>query len=124
MRRVLVVDDNPQVQQALCEVFKAEADFDICGEARNGREAIEKAQRLHPDLIVMDLSMPVMNGLEAARVLKSLMPTVPLIIYTSHSGQFVETEALAAGAVAVISKSEDVAVLIRKARNVFDPIAA
>jgi DNA-binding NarL/FixJ family response regulator len=124
MRRVLVVDDNPQVRQALCEVFKREADFDVCGEAENGREAIEKAQQLHPDLIVTDFSMPLMNGLEAARVLKSLMPTVPVIIYTSHNGQFVETEALAAGAAAVISKSEDVAVLIRKARSLFDPIAA
>ena len=118
------MDDNPQVRQALCEAFKREADFDICGEAENGREAIEKAQQLHPDLIVMDLSMPVMNGLEAARVLKSLMPTAPVIIYTSHNGPFVETEALATGAVAVISKSEDVAVLIRKARSLLDPIAA
>ncbi|MCU1297389.1 MAG: LuxR family transcriptional regulator [Acidobacteriaceae bacterium] len=114
-----MVDDNPQVRQALCEVFKREADFDVCGEAGNGREAIEKAQQLHPDLIVTDLSSPVMNGLEAARVLKSLMPTVPVIVFTAH-----RNEARAGGAAAVISKSEDVAVLIRKARSLFDPIAA
>jgi YesN/AraC family two-component response regulator len=53
----------------------------MCGEAENGREAIEKAQQSHPDLIVLDLSMPVMNGLDAARVLKRLMPTLPLIMY-------------------------------------------
>ena len=73
-KAVLVVDDNALIRQALCELFKREADFEVCGEAENGREAIEKAQQLHPDLIVMDLSMPVMNGIEAARVLKGLMP--------------------------------------------------
>jgi len=73
-KTVLIVDDNALIRQALCEMFKREADFEVCGEAENGREAIEKAQRLHPDLIVMDLSMPVMNGIDAARVLKGMMP--------------------------------------------------
>jgi two-component system chemotaxis response regulator CheB len=58
------VDDNPLVRQAVCELFTREGDFDVCGEAENGREAIEKAQLLRPNLIVTDLSMPVMNGLE------------------------------------------------------------
>ncbi len=62
------------IRRALCELFKSEADFDVCGEAENGQEAIEKAQELHPDLIVLDLSMPIMNGIDAARVLKTLMP--------------------------------------------------
>jgi DNA-binding NarL/FixJ family response regulator len=124
MRRVLLVDDNPQVRQSLCEVFKREADFDVCGEAENGREAIDQANSLHPDLIVMDLSMPVLNGLEAVRLLKDLMPKVPVIIYTSHSGQFVETEAHAAGAAATVSKSESIAVLVRTIRSLLDEIAA
>jgi CheY-like chemotaxis protein len=74
LRSVLVVDDNPIVRRRLCELFTREGDFNICGEAENGREAIEKAQLLRPDLIVTDLSMPVMNGLEETRVLKKLMP--------------------------------------------------
>ena len=57
--------------------------FEVCGEAENGRVAIEKAQLLRPDLIVLDLSMPEMNGFEAARVLKRVMPTVPLIMYSA-----------------------------------------
>jgi DNA-binding NarL/FixJ family response regulator len=124
MRRVLVVDDNPQVRQGLCEVFKREADFDVCGEAENGREAIDKANSLQPDLIVMDLSMPVLNGLEALRLLKDVMPNVPVIIYTAHSGQIVESEARAAGAAATISKSENVALLVRTIRSLLDEIAA
>src|SRR5579859_8141628 len=65
-----------------------------------------------PDLIVTDLAMPVMNGLEGTRVLKKLMPAVPVIIFTAHSDPFVEKEARAAGASAVVSKSEAVAALI------------
>ena len=66
VRSILLVDDNAFIRRALCEMFKCEEDFDICGEAENGRDAIENAQQSRPDLIVLDLSMPVMNGLEAA----------------------------------------------------------
>jgi two-component system, NarL family, response regulator YdfI len=124
VRSVLIVDDNPVVRRALCELFTREGDFDVCGEAENGREAVEVAGELHPDLIVTDLSMPVMNGLEEARLLKQLMPTVPVIIYTAHSDPFVEKEARSAGAYAVISKSEAVNTLIATARTLFDQMAA
>ena len=122
-KAVLVVDDNALIRQALCELFKREADFEVCGEAENGREAIEKAQQLHPDLIVMDLSMPVMNGIEAARVLKSLMPTVPLIIFSEYSDVFSEKEARSAGVSALVSKSEHASVLVGKARTRLPPRA-
>lgn len=112
------------IRQALCELFTREADFEICGEAENGREAIEKAQLLHPALIVTDLSMPIMNGLEEARALKRLMPAVPVIIFTAHADHFVEKEAAAAGVSAVVSKSQAVTVLITKARSLLDQIAA
>src|SRR5213079_3488901 len=85
VKSVLIADDNALVRQGLCELFSREADFEVCGEAENGREAIEEAQELRPDLIVMDLSMPVMNGIDAARVLKGMMPTVPLIIFSEYS---------------------------------------
>jgi CheY-like chemotaxis protein len=70
-KMVLIVKDNAVIRQALCRRFTSEADFDVCGEAENGRDAIEKAQALPPDLIVLDLSMPVMNGIDAARALKT-----------------------------------------------------
>ena len=70
---MLIVDDNAFIRQSLCELFKREADFEVCGEAENGKNAIEKARELHPDLIVLDLSMPIMNGFAAARVLKRLL---------------------------------------------------
>lgn len=123
-RLVLIVDDNPIVRQALCQLFTREGDFNVCGEAENGREAIEKAQLLQPDLIVTDLSMPVMNGLEEARILKTLMPTVPVIVFTAHSDPRVEKEAVAAGVSAVVSKSQAVTVVIATARSLLGQIAA
>ena len=116
-RSVLIVDDNVFVRQAVHRLFQREADFEVCGEAENGKEAIEKAQALHPDLIVLDLSMPVMNGLDAGRVLKRLMPTVPLIMYSALSDKFAEHQARIIGISAVVSKSEPVSVLIDKARG-------
>jgi len=87
------VDDNAFIRKALYEMFKREEGFDICGEAENGRDVIEKAQQSRPDLIVLDLSMPVMNGLDAARVLKRLMPKVPLIMYSAFGDRYVEQQA-------------------------------
>jgi DNA-binding NarL/FixJ family response regulator len=121
---VLVVDDNPAVRKAVCELFTREEDFEVCAEAENGREAIEKAQLLCPDLIVTDLAMPLMDGLEETRLLKQLMPRVPVIIFTAHDGPLIEQAALSAGASAVFLKSEAAAVLIRKARELLDEIAA
>lgn len=124
IRSVLVVEDNPLIRRMLCELFTREGDFDVWGEAEDGREAIEKAQLLCPNLIVTDLSMPVMNGLEETRVLKKLLPAVPVIIFTAHSDPFIEKEAREAGVSAVVSKSEAVTVLITKARGLLDQIAA
>ncbi len=104
--------------------IKHEADFEVCGEAANGKEAIEKAQELRPDLIVLDLSMPVMNGLEAARVLKRLMPTVPLIMYSAFGDGSAEYQARLIGISEVVSKYEHASVLIHKARVLLYPAAA
>lgn len=124
VKTVMVVDDNAFVRQALRKLFNREADFDVCGEAGNGREAIEQAGRLHPDLIVLDLSMPVMNGLDAARVLKRVMPTVPLIMYSAFEDRFSEGLAASIGVSALVSKSENVSVLIDRARGLLYPRVA
>ncbi|HEV2715901.1 MAG TPA: response regulator [Terriglobales bacterium] len=123
-KAVLIVDDNAYIRKALCEIFKREADFEICGEAENGKEAIEKARELRPDLIVLDLSMPVMNGLDAARVLKKLMPAVPLIMYSAFGDEFAEQQARLIGISELVSKSEHASVLIHKARGLLYPTAA
>ena len=118
-KSVLIVDDNAFIRQALCELFERESDFEVCAEAENGKEAIAKAQVLHPDLIVLDLLMPVMNGFDAARALKRLMPTVPLIMYSAFGDKVAEHQARLIGISEVVSKSEHVSVLIHKARGLF-----
>ena len=123
-KSVLIVDDNASIRRAVCALFSSEADFEVCGVAENGQEAIEKAQQLHPDLIVLDLSMPVMNGIDAAKVLKRLMPTVPLIVFSEYSEVFSAEETRSAGVSALVSKSEHVSVLVGKARSLLYPVAA
>jgi DNA-binding NarL/FixJ family response regulator len=116
-KTVLVADDNYSVRRALCEVFARESDFEVCAEADDGRDAIEKAERLRPDMIVLDLSMPDINGLDVARELKDRMPSVPIILFTFYVDRFVKEAALSSGVSEVVSKSEDVSVLITKARS-------
>ena len=84
-KRVLVADDNPMIRKMLCQLFECEDDYDICAEAKNGEEAIELALKLRPDLIILDFAMPVLNGLGAARILKKIMPEVPVILFTQHA---------------------------------------
>lgn len=81
-KTILVADDNPLIRKALCKLFEAEEDYDICAEATNGQEAIDLALKHRPDLILLDFAMPVLNGLEASRELKKIMPDVPIILFT------------------------------------------
>jgi DNA-binding NarL/FixJ family response regulator len=117
-KTILIADDNDVVRRAVCEVFTRESEFVVCGEAHVGKDAIEKAQRLHPDLIILDLSMPGMNGLDAARALRDrLVPPVPIILFTLYDDGIVEERARSAGVADVVSKSEHISVLIDAARR-------
>jgi chemotaxis response regulator CheB len=80
--RVLLVDDNGTMRYAVRRLFNSHPKFEVCGEAEHGREAVEKAPNLLPDLIMLDHSMPVMNGLEAAPLLLKLLPEVWLILFS------------------------------------------
>lgn len=121
---VLIVDDSAVIRKVISELFTRESDFEVCGEAENGQQAIEMAQQLKPALIVTDLSMPVMNGLDETRIVRRLMPDIPIILYSAHIDSFVEKEARAAGASAVVPKSEVVALLIERSRELLQGRAA
>jgi DNA-binding NarL/FixJ family response regulator len=84
-KRILVADDSTVVREALCKVFEQEKGYELRAEAGNGEEAIALAKEYKPDLIILDLVMPVVNGIEAARVLKRIMPHVPIILFTVYS---------------------------------------
>src|ERR1035438_3638675 len=85
-KRVLLVDDNSAVRSLVRQLFELEPDFEISGEAENGRDAVEKAENLNPNLIVLDLVMPVMTGLDAAPLLRKLLPDTPIILFTVQEG--------------------------------------
>jgi len=84
-KRVLVADDNPLIRKMLCRLFEVEEDYGICAEAADGEQAIELALKHRPDLIILDLAMPLFNGLEAAHKIKKMMPHVPIILFTQHA---------------------------------------
>lgn len=115
-RRVLIVDDNVVVRSMVRQVFELEDDFEVSGEAENGLEAIQQAERLKPDLIILDLSMPLLSGLEAAPRLKVVLPDVRIILFTVEEGSEVDRLAGLMGIHAVISKHEAVSRLIPEAR--------
>ena len=115
---VLIVDDMPMIRQALCKLFRTAGGFEVCGEASNGYEAIERANTLHPDLIVLDLCMPMMNGLETARELRKLNLASRVILYSLNAEDMVAKEAYAAGVTAVVSKAEGIKTLMTKAREI------
>ena len=100
----MIVDDHAVIRRMLRALFQAE-DLEV-SEAANGAEGVQKAQEVRPGLIILDLSMPVMNGLEAARALKVLMPHVPLLMFTNYEGVVLEREARSAGVSAVVAKSD------------------
>jgi CheY-like chemotaxis protein len=105
-RIVLVADDNPAIRKVMCRMFEEEADYDLCEQAENGKQAIELALKCKPDLIILDLSMPVMNGLDAARELKKLMPQVPIILFTQHADLGNRVELMSKDVDRIVAKSE------------------
>lgn len=118
-KTVLIADDNAFVRTALYELFEREPDFQVIAMAEDGQEALETASRLHPELIVLDRTMPIMDGLAAARVLKKVMPRVPLIMYCATPEECPEALTSSAGLSAIVSKSESASVLIDKCRSLF-----
>lgn len=114
-KSVLIVDDNAAVRQALCALFTS-TEFYVCSEAGNGQQGVEQALALRPDLIVMDLSMPLMNGLQAAAQLRKLLPDTPIILFSEYSEALSVVDTRAAGFSALVSKDEPASALLGKAR--------
>jgi DNA-binding NarL/FixJ family response regulator len=120
---ILLVDDSAAIRRGLRREFER-AGWVVCGEATNGREAIVKAEQLQPQVILLDLAMPGINGLTAARRLKRVLPEVQLILFTGHGNLFKSDEANSAGISAVFSKSEPITELLDKARSLVSQSAA
>lgn len=110
-RRILVVDDSDAVRDVI-RTFLQNSGLEVCGEASDGLDAIEKAKKLRPDLIVLDLSMPGMNGVEAAETLAELMPQVPIVVLTMYGDLLGEAMAAGIGVKAVVGKADGMLKLV------------
>src|SRR5580658_6304106 len=86
MARILIVDDHPEARRGARELLEAHEGWQVCGEAVNGLEAIEKAAALKPDIVIVDLSMPKMSGVQVARVIHSTAPQLPLLLFSLYAG--------------------------------------
>jgi len=105
MVKILIADDSDLVRSKLADALSTHAGWSICGQAANGRRAVLQALDLRPDLILMDFSMPMLSGLQAAEEILKLMPSVPVVLYTVYDDQQMEAEAKKIGICKVISKS-------------------
>jgi DNA-binding NarL/FixJ family response regulator len=121
---VLVVDDNPGARAATRLAFENDGRFYVCGEAVNGQDAIEQARELKPDLIVLDFSMPRMNGIEAARILTREMGSIPLVLFTMHRAEMIEASAREAGFRLVISKDQGMERLVTQSQSLVESQSA
>jgi DNA-binding NarL/FixJ family response regulator len=104
-KQILIVDDHVVVREGLKTLFGVRSDWVVCGEAANGREAVEKTCELEPDVVILDVSMPEMNGIEAARRILQLRPNQKIVIHTMHDSNAFICEAEKIGVRGILRKS-------------------
>ena len=104
--RIMVADDHEVVRRGLCSLLRAQPDWEVCGEAGDGREAVEKALQLQPEVVILDIGMPNLNGLEATRQILRANPQTKVLILTLHDSDQVVRDVLDAGARGFLLKSD------------------
>ena len=117
---VLLADDHTMVREGLRSLLVAETDIDVIGEAENGRGAVEMAERLHPDVVVMDIAMPLLNGLEATRQILKSRPKTKIFILSAHGDDAYVTKAMSVGASGFLIKQTAAHVLPVAIRQVYE----
>ncbi len=114
--RILIADDHTIVRTGVRMILEAETDFAVVGEALDGQQALEMVESLHPDLVLMDIAMPVMNGLEATRQIKARFPEVNILVLTMHRSDEYFFEMLKAGAAGYVLKTSNMDELVLAVR--------
>lgn len=120
-KSVMIVDDNELIRHNLRRLFRGNKDWTICAEAVNGFEVIKEAEKFHPDFVVLDFSMPGMDGLEVATKLKNINPNSPIVMLTAYKDRYLEERAYKAGVTWVLSKTENASKVLEFARILLRP---
>lgn len=113
MKRILIADDHETVRKGVCSILESRKDIGKCYEASNGEEAVRDALEIKPDLIILDLSMPVLDGLAAGKQIRKLLPNIPILMLSMHEGEGIVREAQKAGLHGFVSKGDVGQVLLR-----------
>ena len=127
---ILLAEDHAVVRQGLTALLNADGHFAMVGEARTGREAVEQAQKLRPDVILMDIAMPVLNGLEATRQILAAIPAAKVLILSAHSDDEYIESMIAVGAAGFLEKQTSAEILakaiheVAQGRSFFSPLIA
>lgn len=116
---ILLAEDHKIVREGLREFLKLEADFEVIGEAEDGRQAVAYARKLHPDVIVMDIAMPFLNGLEATRQILKSEPNSRILVLSSHGDDAYIDQAQAYGGSGFLVKQTDIHLLPKAIRDVY-----
>jgi DNA-binding NarL/FixJ family response regulator len=119
-KRVLIADDNTSVRDVIRMFLCAHQEIEICGEAVDGLDTVEKAQRLKPDLLLLDLVMPEINGAMVASILKHKMPKLRIILFTMYSENVSKALSSAIGVDAVLSKPDGMSHVVESINSLFD----
>ncbi len=106
---ILIVDDSAIIRRSIRYVIEQRTDWNVCGEAENGQVAIEKAKQLHPDVVILDWQMPLMNGVEAAKQIRKIDPSPTMLMCTMHDSDRLAHDAHEAGIKEIFSKTDRVA---------------
>jgi DNA-binding NarL/FixJ family response regulator len=123
MPTVLIVDDYPAVRSAIRAGLERHSGFSVCGEAVDGVDAIEKAIKLNPDFVLLDLSMPGIDGVETARALKGSIPRVRIVVFTLYAELLGKSLPSALGIDAVIDKLGGIRKLVECVRNLLEVVS-
>jgi two-component system nitrate/nitrite response regulator NarL len=114
MTRVLIVDDHEIVREGLrSHLAKSRPDWDICGEATDGEQAVQLTRELKPDIVILDITMPRMSGLEASSRIRKLGLAIPILIFTTHDSERLAIEVREAGAQGYVLKSQAIRYLVQ-----------
>jgi two-component system nitrate/nitrite response regulator NarL len=111
--QILIADDREAIRKQVSLILTSRPDLEVCAEAADGKEAVEKTRELNPDLVILDITMPILNGLDAARVIKGFAPDIPILVLTVHKSRQLMQEAQKIGVQGYVTKAEASQTLLR-----------